>query len=99
MAVVMRIFWRILLALLALILFVLGYRFAADNALAISLTWGSVDSLSLPLFVWLAGFLLSGYLLGLLTLAIANLRLSIRLRQTRRDLERLRADKGIRSTP
>lgn len=88
----MRFFLKLLLVLFALALFTVGYRFASDNSGLVALSWGLVHSPELPIFIWLATFLLAGFLLGLLVLALALLRMSLRLRNLRRDLERLKME-------
>lgn len=84
----MRKLVKIVLLILAILLFAVGFRFAADNAVPISIQWFAWSSPELPTFLWLIASMFIGFLLGYLGFWGKNLALRLKLGQSRSELKR-----------
>lgn len=84
----MRKLINIFLLILAVLLFAIGFRFAAENAEPMSLSWLGWTSPEWPTFLWLVAAMLFGILLGYLGFLGKNLSLRLKLRQSRAELKR-----------
>ena len=84
----MRKLVNIVLLLLAILLFAIGFRFAAENASPLSISWLGWSSPEWPTFLWLVASMVFGILLGYLGFLSKNLSLRLKLRQCRAELKR-----------
>lgn len=84
----MRKLVNIVLLILAVLLFAIGFRFAAENASPLSVSWLGWSSPEWPTFLWLVASMIFGVLLGYLGFLSKNLSLRLKLRQSRAELKR-----------
>lgn len=80
--------------ILAIVVFALGYRFAADNSTPISLTWFGREASELPTFLWLIAALGIGVVLGFIGFLGKNISLRLKLNQARSELKRRNANQN-----
>jgi|GEM_PF-1924126 lipopolysaccharide assembly protein A len=84
----MRKLIKIILLILAILLFAIGFRFAAENANPLSISWLGWSSPEWPTFLWLVASMVFGVVLGYLGFLGKNLSLRLKLRQSRAELKR-----------
>lgn len=84
----MRKLVNIILLVLAILLFAIGFRFAAENSAPLSVSWLGWSSPQWPTFLWLVASMVLGVVLGYLVFLSKNLSLRMKLRQTRAELKR-----------
>lgn len=84
----MRKLINIVLLILAVLLFAVGFRFAAENAAPLSVSWLGWNSPEWPTFLWLVASMVFGITLGYLGFLGKNLSLRLKLRQSQAELKR-----------
>ncbi|MBT5330724.1 MAG: LapA family protein [Porticoccaceae bacterium] len=84
----MRKLINIILLILAVLLFAVGFRFAAENADPLSISWLGWSSPEGPTFLWLVASMVFGITLGYLGFLGKNLSLRLKLRQSQAELKR-----------
>ena len=84
----MRKLVNIFLLILAILLFAIGFRFAAENASPMKITWLGWSSPEWPTFLWLVTAMVFGVALGFLGFLSKNLSLRLKLSQARAELKR-----------
>lgn len=95
----MRKLVNIVLLILAILLFAVGFRFAAENAAPLGISWLGWSSPEWPTSLWLILAMLFGFLLGFLVFFGKNLSLRMKLRQVRAELKRRSVSQNRIVTP
>ncbi len=95
----MRKLVNIVLLILAILLFAVGFRFAAENDIPMSISWLGWSSPEWPTYLWLVLAMLLGLLVGFLVFFGKNLSLRLKLRQCRAELKRRSTSQNRIVTP